>query len=169
MSYNTEKWRVSKTKCNPSWRKNLKINWFFLVSQSEFEWYLSCQITDFSMFFAHCASRLIVLAQFVIYFMIVVGHYRTVLWSAIQQNTSPNSIVVVSKFFFWLYTNIIIMSLLVRKQQAMLYKIVEFWYFQFRHSLHFFIGFLILLPKYGILWLIIHQYSIQDDIENISS
>ena len=39
-------------------------------------------------------SRLIVLAQFVIYFMIVVGHYRTVLWSAIQQNTSLKSIVV---------------------------------------------------------------------------
>ena len=102
MSYNTEKWRVSKTKCNPRWRKNLRINWFFLVSQSEFEWYLSCQITDFSMFFAHCASRLIVLAQFVIYFMIVVGHYRTVLWSAIQQNTSLKSIMVVSNFFFWL-------------------------------------------------------------------
>ena len=120
-------------------KEKFKNKLIFLVSQSEFEWYLSCQITDFSMFLAHCASRLIVLAQFVIYFMIVVGHYRTVLWSAIQQNTSPNSIVVVSKFFFWLYTNIIIMSLLVRKQQAMLYKIVELWYFQFRHhSLHFF-------------------------------
>ena len=78
----------------------------FLVSQSEFEWYLSCQITDFSMFLAHCASRLIVLAQFVIYFMIVVGHYRTVLWSAIQQNTSLKSIMVVSKFFLIVYIQI---------------------------------------------------------------
>ena len=84
-------------------KEKIKNKLIFLVSQSEFEWYLYSQITDFSMFFAHCASRLIVLAQFVIYFMIVVGHYRTVLWSAIQQNTSPNSIVVVSKFFLIVY------------------------------------------------------------------
>ena len=113
-------------------KEKFKNKLIFLVSQSEFEWYLSCQITDFSMFLAHCASRLIVLAQFVIYFMIVVGHYRTVLWSAIQQNTSLKSIVVVSKFFFdCVYTNMIIMSLLVRKQRATLYKlfIAELWFF----------------------------------------
>ena len=129
-----------------------------LVSQSEFEWYLSCQITDFSMFLAHCASRLIVLAQFVIYFMIVVGHYRTVLWSAIQQNTSLKSIVVVSKFFFWLciykYNHYVIISKKTAGDfvQIIYIRIMIFQFFAFYWSL-------ILLPKHTINQIKMKNYS----------